>query len=303
MNSSEAPEAPSTAVSREELIAAFNAKQDLRKLLLADGRYDREQLPNAKLNDVDLRRTNFQDAKLGEADFRGVIAVRAIFTKADLHKADLRGADFRDALFTGADIRGADLRGCTFSAGTDFNGAKVQGAKIDRQSLRLLGHNRGKLSDGDIASMEIHDDLVKLTTGFGGFWSFLHLFAVVVFLIPYVAFTLRRYVESQLVACQDCISLRKAIWNYVVTGGKPEGQDTVALVIFFLLLLYNAFRASLVYKAQALRLAESAAGFPTMFTLRGYWLVAYYGCQVLVWLNLALVGLHAYRFLDSPVSR
>lgn len=37
--------------------------------------------------------------------------------------------------------------------------------------------------------------------------------------------------------------------------------------------------------------------------MRGYWSLAYYGCQTLVWLNLSLVGYHAYGLLDTPVSR
>jgi len=303
VTTSDAVNTSTTAASRDEVEATFNASKDLRRLLLADGVYDRVQVPNAKLNNLDLRRTNFQDSNLTEADMRGVLAVRAIFTKANLEKADLRGSDLRDALFNAADLRGADLRGCSFSSGTNLKGAKVEGAKIDRQSLRLLGQQHGGLSEGDVASMNVHDDLVRLTTGFGGFWSFMHLFAVTVFLLPYIAFTIRSYVQSKWIACQDCIPLREAIWNYALTGGQQDQRDIVAFVIFCLLLLYNIFRASLVYKAQTLRLAESASGFPTMFTLRGYWWVAYYGCQVLVWLNLALVALHAYQFLDSPVER
>lgn len=292
-----------TVAARDELTAKFAATKDLRSLLLADGQYDAVELPGATLDTLDLRRTNFQDAKLQGGSLRSVVAVRAIFTKADLSNADLRGADLRDASFNSADLTGTDVRGCSFSAGTNLNGAKVRGAKIDRQALRMLGVKRGGLTEGDIASMEIHDDLVKLTTGFGGFWSVLHLLAVTIFLIPYISFGLRKYIEAQLVLCQDCVPLREAIWQYVVSGGKPGGQDTIGIIIFVLLLAYNIFRASLVYKAQSLRLAESAAGFSTMFTLRGYWRIAYYGCQILVWLNLALVALHAYQLLGTPVSR
>ena len=215
----------------------------------------------------------------------------------------LRGSDFRDAEFNGANLEGAELRGCSFSAGTKLDGASVAKAKIDRQALRLLGKNRGGLTDGAIASMEIHDDLVKLTTAFGGFWSVLHVLAILVFVFPYVAFAVRKYLEARIVQCVECIPLRDAIWGYVVSGGKNNGLDILTVVIFGLLLVYNIFRASLVYKAQALRLAESVSGFPTTFTLGGYWRLAYYGCQVLVWLNFGLVAYHAYGLLDTPVSK
>jgi hypothetical protein len=272
--------------------------------LLADGQYDGIALSGCNLEALDLRRTNFQDAHLDNANLRAVVAVRAIFTKANLADSDLRGSDFRDARFNGAKLQGADLRGCCFSTGTNLNGAQVGGAKIDRQALRMLGANRGGLTDGDIASMHIHDDLVKLTTGFGGFWSVLHLLALSIFILPYAAFAVRKYIEAQVVVCTtECIPLREAIWAYIASGGRPGGQDNIALVIFSLLLVYNFFRATLVYKAQSLRLAESVAGFPTMFTLRGYWRIAYYGCQILVWVNLALVLVHAFNFLDMRVHR
>jgi len=293
----------STAAAREVLEAQFATSKDLRSLLLADGQYDGISLPGCNLDTLDLRRANFQDARLEGATLRTVIGVRAIFTKAVLTGSDLRGSDLRDASFNSANLEGADLRGCSFSAGTNLKGAVVRKAKMDRQALRMLGAKRGGLTEGDIASMEIHDDLVKLTTGFGGFWSVLHLLAVSIFLFPYVAFAVRKYLEAKVVPCVDCVPLREAIWHYAVTGGRTTGQDTLALVIFILLLAYNIFRASLVYKAQSLRLAESVAGFPTMFTMRGYWILAYYGCQTLVWLNLTLVAIHAYRLLDTPVSR
>ena len=290
-------------MAREELERLYRGNADLRTLNLRDGAFDRIVLPKARLDGADLRRANFQAADLSGASLMGVEAVRASFTQAKLAGADLRGADLTDASLLSADLTAADLRGVSFSPYSNLKGAKVGGAKIDRQALRRLGPLRGGLTDGDIASMEVHDDLVKLTTGFGGFWSTLHLLAASIFLLPYLAFLVRRYIEAQLLPCTDCVPLRETLWQYIVTGGRAGGTDCFALVIFGLLLAYNIFRTSLVYKAQSLRLAEAASGIAKVYVLDGYWRIAYYGCQVLVWFNLALVLLHAYQFLDTPVSR
>ena len=75
----------------------------------------------------------------------------------------------------------------------------------------------------------------------------------------------------------------------------------MAISIFILLLFYNVFRMSLVYKARSLELAERASGMPRQFVLSGYWKLAYYGCQVLVWVNFLLVLVHAYKLLDMKV--
>lgn len=165
----------SSPAPREVLEAQFATSKDLRSLLIADGQYDGIRIPGCNLDALDLRRTVFQDSHLEGATLRNVLGVRAIFTKAILSGSDLKGSDFRDASFNSANLEGADLRGCSFSAGTSLKNAIVRKAKIDRQALRMLGANRGGLTEGDIASMEIHDDLVKLTTGFGGFWSLLRV--------------------------------------------------------------------------------------------------------------------------------
>ena len=129
--------------------------------------------------------------------------------------------------------------------------------------------------------------------------------SVTIFLLPFVVFGIRRYVAAQLVPCQEpnCASLREALWQYIITGGRGTETDWVAIWIFGLLLAYNVFRVTLVYKARALSLAEAAVGLPRQFALRGYWRLAYYGCQILVWLNLSLVLIHAYHLLDAPVAK
>lgn len=269
--------------------------------MLRDAQLDRIGLPGAILDDKDLRRINLQEADLTGASLKGVVAVRGTFTKATLISADLRHADLQGAAFNSADLTRADLRGCKLSPETNFTNAVVTGMVIDLHALRSLGAQRGGLTDGAIGTMVIHDDRVKITQGFGGFWSVLHLLAVVVFLLPYVVFGVRSYVGAQLRPCDDgCIALRQAVWQYILTGGSPQ-IDVLGLVIFALLAAYNVFRVALVYKVQSIRLVESASGMPQAFTLNGWWWLAYHGCQVLVWINLALVAWHSFELMATRV--
>ncbi len=302
MSRNESSLAEQKTATREDVEQAYASDRDLRSLNLRDGAYDQIVLTDAILNGADLRRTNFQEADLNRAQLQGVEAVRTTFTKANLAGADLINSDLKGAQFNSADLRGADVRGCSFSPDTNFRGAKVTGMKIDRQGLRMLGAERGGLTDGDLSGMTVHDDLVKLVTGFGGFWTVLHLLAVTIFFTPYIAFVAWRYAEAQLAPClTNCVALRKSLWEHVSTN-SAGAADWLGLCIFILLLLYNIFRVSLVYKAQALRLAESASGINREFKLRGWWWLAYHGCQLLVWVNLILVAWHAYGFLDTPVN-
>ena len=169
----------------------------------------------------------------------------------------------------------------------------------------MLGPRHGGLTSADLAALEVHDDQVKLQMSFGGFWSALHLIAVSIFLVPYVAFGVRRYLEQQLSPCApaDCVPLRRALGSYVLTGGRGGEVDWVALAIFGMLLLYNILRVSLVLKSRALTLAESALGMPRQFVLAGYWLAAYHSSKGLAWLNVALVLMHAWQMLSAPVHR
>jgi hypothetical protein len=293
----------SSTAAADAVTAKFAVDRDLRDLTLRDGAYNSLVLPGAQLEGVDLRRTNFQEANLSGASLAGVDATRAIFTKANLSGANLNNANLRDAVLNSANLTGADARGCSFTPTTNLRGAIVTGLKIDRRALRMLGASHAGLTDADLAELIVDDDQAKLTMHFGGFWSALHLAALSIFILPYLIFAIRRYVEAAIIPCRPpaCRSLREALWHYIATGGSGAKLDWVAITIFALLLLYNVSRAMLVFKAKALVLAESAAGIPQQFVLRRQWWVAYQLCTWLVWVNAGLVLMHAYRFLDTPV--
>jgi len=293
-------------VKDESIIEAYNEnKKDLRQLSLADGEYSGIEIPltGANLKGANLFRTNLNGLTLNDARLAGAKAERALFIGTKLMGADLREADLREADLSRADLTKADLRGC-WTRKANLTGARVKGMKIDRRGLRALGSDYGGLTPADLADLDVEDDQVKLATTFGGFWTGIHLISIAVFVLPYAVFGVGRYVAALLSPCSsgdDCLPLREALWNYVMTGGTGDRFDFLSLTIFFLLLAYNVCRLSLVYKISALELAERAAGIPRQFVLGGLWMVAYRGCQILIWVNLLLVVINAYTLLDTNV--
>lgn len=284
----------------------YKKNKDLRSLNFRDGEYQGARLGGALFDDADLSRAIFQDATLNDASLRNVRGKRTDFVKANLSGADLRGGDWSGTDFKSANLENADLGDCTLTPDTQFDGAKVNGMRIDRHSLRMLGEKHGGLTAANIATLKIDDDQAKLIISFGGFWTTLHVLAVAIFATPYLVFGVKRYLAARVIPCSptsDCVTLRSAIWDHIVSGGVPGQTDILAVVLFVLLLAYNVFRISLVYKARSLELAEHARKTPIKFDLRGYWYVAYYACQILVWLNLGLALIHAYQFLNTPVPR
>lgn len=287
------------------MLTQYASNKDLRGLNLVDGQYTGIVLPGAHLDGAELFRTVLQEADLSGASARGAYAVRAICVSAKFRGADLTDGNWAHADLSYADLRDADLRGCNLSPQTRLKGAQVSGMRIDLQSLRMLGAQRGGLTEGDLATLEVSDDQTKLTASFGGFWTTLHVLAFTLFLLPYIIFSIHRYVASWLTDCQvhECVPLRHALANYILTGGSGEQIDWLALLLFVLLLTYNAFRISLVYKARALALNERASGIRRNFHLTGYWRWAYKGVHILVWINLTLALVHIYHFLAIPVPQ
>jgi len=293
-----------TPATIEEIYARYERDRDLRTLKLRDGQYDGIEIPGALLSGVDLRRSNFQDSDLSGAELTCVRATRALFTKADLSGADLRSSNFTDAQFNAATLDSADFRGCTLSPDTNLKDASVKKLKMDRRTLSMLGASRGGMTDAALAQLEIDDDRAKLTTHFGGFWTRLHLMAVVIFALPFVLFVLRKIAGAAFAPCtQDCTSLGSALLRYMLTGGNEASANFTAISIAVLLLIYNVLRGTLVYKEHSLALADKARGIPQDFQLTGYWWLAYRGTQALFWVNLTLLLTHIYQLFSIQVHR
>lgn len=295
-------ETPTPDADVEALATAREADElpdfDLSRRRLAGGEF-----PGVKFVKRDLSKSNFTGANLEQANLKDAIARRTIFTDANLTKANLTGADLRGTDFLAADLRGADLRGAWLNKFTKLKHAKVAGAKIDRAGLLMLGVEAGGLTVADIDTMEVDDDFAKLTMGFGGFWTAIHMLATIIFLSPYVVFGFRKWLVAHAVSCtaSTCEPLRTALWEYAISGGGQSNVDVLGALLFALILAYNVCRVALIYKARTLELKERATGRASNFRLTGFYRVAYHAVHVLVWVNLGLALYHGYELLDTPV--
>jgi hypothetical protein len=287
-----------------ELLRRHNGLENIAELELVDGDYNGAILPRAQLGSADLTRSRWQDADLSWACLTQAKLRRATFTKARLSHADLRGADLRGTNFTGADLRGADMRGCEMDRDTLLRNAQVDGLAIDRHSLRQLGPDHGELSEAARAELRLHDDAITLALHFGGWKARLHLAAVLVFLLPHADFLVRTAIATRLEGCAEtsgCLPLAVALWQQVRTGGRGESTDVAGLAIFALLLVLNAIRLALMWRAQQHRAEEQASGLPRRLRLAGPWAWALKAWQVLIVLNIVLIGWHLMFWLGAPV--
>jgi uncharacterized protein YjbI with pentapeptide repeats len=206
---------------------------DLSGAVLKDADLQRANLLEASLRDADLTGASFQRATLREggvpppaadgkpapgrrADLRGARLQGIDLRGADLSGMDFEDADLRDArlqgvVFTGAVLKGADLGGANLEeadvSGCDFVGvrfdsttvlrrAKVKDARIDRHTLESL-KDYGGLTPGDRMQMRILDGVTLLRSHYSGFWQWIHLVALALFIYPYAWFVFSEYAVAQ----------------------------------------------------------------------------------------------------------
>lgn len=154
--------------------------------------------------------------------------------------------------------------------------------------------------------MSIRDDLAKLRSAYSGFQQWLHLFALMVFVFPYVWFLVKSWATARFIEDrQGGIALWEAFIRYIVTGGEGwrEGWSVnlYSFVPFVLALCYNLLRLVLLVKTKRLELQESISGLPAVFSLQGRWHFWYQAARIGFWLNLLFVAVHTYHFLQMTV--
>ena len=71
-----------------------------------------------RILEANLRRANFEGARLPEANLQWVDLVGAKLQGSDLQRADLVGADLQRSDLKGANLRGADFRDTTIDLNT-----------------------------------------------------------------------------------------------------------------------------------------------------------------------------------------
>lgn len=257
-----------------------------------------------------LRSCNFSFAELGSLNLRG----------CDLRSSDFRGAsamsaDIRDALLQGASLidtklAGADLRGVSVDHQTRFGGAEVSATRIDHFALQALS-DFGGLTRGQMMQMRIDNGLAELRAAYSGFWQWLHIAALLIFIFPYAVEAARAYIASR-VGCPvgPCETILSHMATFIYTGGRPgHGLAIASFGPFVYGFFYNLLRGVLLGKTKSLELRQEASGLPVSFglgrkvfpRLKLTWGMLLRAASIGFWINVALVLLHTYHFLSRMV--
>ncbi|MCK6480052.1 MAG: pentapeptide repeat-containing protein [Planctomycetes bacterium] len=152
--------------------------------------------PRADLRDARLRRADLRETDLTGFDMEGVDLRDATLTGSCLARTVLRGADLGGAHLEEADLTGSDFTGVRFDAKTTLRRARVKDVQVDRYTLEGLD-DFGGLTTGDRMQMRILDGVMLLRSHYSGFWQWIHLLALVIFVYPYAWFVFAEYAKAR----------------------------------------------------------------------------------------------------------
>ncbi len=268
---------------------------DLRSAQLISANLWRAELDRANLKGANLSEAKLDQASLMETYLSKAILIEAILSDAHLNKADLSGADLSKANLSGAFLDGANfsgakllrtkLGGAVVDRKTDFRGARVFRAEIDRYQLEQL-NEYGGLTKGDLMDMDIDDGVVILRASYSGFKQWIHLIALGVFLFPYVWFVVSQWSMAKFISTtQEALPnaqmvfqgadghmpLWKALGNFIYNGGINWQSGPIihwSFWVFIFMLLYNLLRVTLLWKTKSLEIYQDASGFRARFSLK-----------------------------------
>lgn len=153
--------------------------------------------PRAELRDAKMRRTDLRETDLTGFDMEGVDLRDATLTGSCLAHTVLRSADLGGAHLEEADLTGSDFTGVRFDAKTTLRRARVKDVQVDRHTLESLD-DFGGLTSGDRMQMRISDGVMLLRSHYSGFWQWIHLCALVLFVYPYVSFVFFEYTAARM---------------------------------------------------------------------------------------------------------
>jgi uncharacterized protein YjbI with pentapeptide repeats len=252
---------------------------------------------------VELRGASFISATLNNCSFRRAVLIGADFSDSSARGVDFSGAKLGGTVFDRVDLTDATFRSVTVDDETNFKNAVLENCVMSRYTLESL-KDYGGLTTGARMSMDIEDGVAELRANYSGFWQVIHLLALVLFVTPYLFFLGREYAEAHFTCkvAAGCVTLSRAFWQYIYTGG--EFGDTVAWIpfgIFWFSLAYNLLRLLLLWKTKSLELEQDSKGLPANFDLVDGWRLALTCAHVGFVINVLLVLVHTWHFLQVMV--
>jgi len=264
----------------------------LNAAILSRASFSRSNLQGAVLRSCKAQDVVMDRCDLREADFDGAYMPGSNLTRADLSRAwlgrttlsnahvpraRLVEAHIEGASFHRATLDDADLRGITFDSQTQFDVATNHRCRVDRYTVEAFADTIVWRKIQTRMSLRIEDGVAKLRSSFSGFWQWVHLIALTVFVLPYVFFLLRYWPFARAARPPgaregDWVRVGVALCHYIRTGGEAvraaAPTDRVALTLFVVLLAYNLARFVLLLKTKSVELYEITSSLPARFSLR-----------------------------------
>lgn len=224
-----------------------------------------------------MARAIFNRSRLNLAVFTDCYLRHAEFNSCHMVESKLIDCDIRETTFNHAYLVNADLRGCRMSKETTFQNAEsLKECKIHRHALSCLSDNPEKsgLSTGNMMELEIVDDVATLRFQFSGFWRFVYIVAMCLFVAPYAWFLISQRLIASFnpdLTIDNSMYLGEALIRYIYTGGvnwnKPDPDFAWSFVVFLFFCFLHVFRGLLMYKTKMLETKQEVTGLPALFSL------------------------------------
>jgi len=240
------------------------------------------ELNGARLRLASLEKTEFLDCRCIGAEFLQVNAVEVFLHSCDVSKAQFQGAEMsrasiarcnlRETNFSNTILKNASFEDVDVDSLTRFqNLQSVDRCVIERAMLLSLGENAG-LTRGNLSRMVVRDDVARLRSQFGGFWTVIILGSMATFLFPYCWFVIERWtIASFSPNGKATVPLWLALLRFIWSGGKRwrDGWtfDFLSFTSFVWVLLYNVARGVLLWKTKSLEMREAITGIPVNFSV------------------------------------
>ena len=285
-----------------------------------EGSFFDEGKGSPRFKETTLLKTDFKSCQFETSLFEHS-SISAVFLDANLAHSRFKDTELAGSSFSGANLSGAsfersdlsnsDFRNAVANTATAFERIEsTEGMKIDKFTLNCLEANAGGLSTGQLSNAEISDDFASLRAQFSGVWSLGHWTAIFLFLFPYVALILGKWIRVQIAGqTGNTTTLLMVVVGRLLHGhdrwetlSPPDLLATGSSVLF---LGYNAVRLALLWKTKKLQTDEEVYGIPVRFHFgdHPWWHCWYRLTRFMFWIGVLSAAVSTGYFLSMQVPK